>query len=109
MLTQSASQVRKREISMREIERVFRNRIISRDLWPAHFPDITRCDFCLWGRLKNAVSKTNPRILEELKCNIRDEINNINRGELQRVMRTFYKEVPKMYGLRRWKFHHLRQ
>ena len=29
--------------------------------------------------------KTNPRSLEELKRNIRDEINNIKRGELERV------------------------
>ena len=32
--------------------------------------------------------KTNPRTLEELKRNIRDEIN-ISRGELQRVMENF--------------------
>ena len=39
--------------------------------------------------------KTNPRTLEELKRNIRDEID-INRGELQRVMGNFierYKNV----------------
>ena len=41
-------------------------------------------------RLENAVYKTNPRTLEELKRNIRDEIN-INRGELQRVMGNFIK------------------
>ena len=41
------------------------------------------------GRLKNAVYKTNPRTLEELRHNIHDEINNINRGELQRVMGNF--------------------
>ena len=78
-LTQSASQVRRREISMREIERVFHDRIISSDLWPARSPDKSPCDFYLSGTLKNAVCKTNPRTLEELKRNIRDESININR------------------------------
>ena len=65
---------------MCEIGRVFHDRIISRDLWLAHSPDMTD-DFNLWHRLKNAVYKTNPCTLEELKRNIRDEIN-ISRGEL---------------------------
>ena len=64
---------------MREIERVFHGRIIRRDLWPARSPDMTPCDFYLWGRLKNAVYKTKPRTLEEVKRNICDEIN-ISRG-----------------------------
>ena len=56
VLIQSASQKRRRrEISMREIERVFHDRIISRDLWPVRSPDMTLCDFCLWDRLKNVV------------------------------------------------------
>ena len=72
---------------MREIERVFHDRIISGNLWPARSPDMTHYDFYLWDRLKNAVYKTNPRTLE--KRNIRDEMNNINRGKLQRVMGNF--------------------
>ena len=83
------------DISMRKTECVFHNRIISRNLWSARSPDITPCDFYLWGRLKNAVYKTNPRILEELKCNIRDEINIISRGELQHVMGDFIKRCQK--------------
>ena len=31
------------------------------------------CNFYLWGRLKNAVYKTNSHTLEELKRYIRDE------------------------------------
>ena len=42
-------------------------------------------NFRQWGRFKNAVYKTNPHTLEELKHNIRDGINNINRGELKHV------------------------
>ena len=65
---------------MREFERVFHDRIISRDLWPAPSHDMTTLRFLY---LKNAVYKTNSCTLEELKRNIRDEINNINRRELQ--------------------------
>ena len=74
---------------MHEIERVFHDRIIRRDIWPARSSDMTPCDFYLWGRLKNALYKTNPRTLEELKHNTRAEIKNMNRGELQRVMGNF--------------------
>ena len=79
---------------MREIERGFHDRIINRDLWLARSPDMTLCDFYLWDILKNAVYKTNPRTVEELKPNFSNEIN-INRGELQRVMRIFLKRCQK--------------
>ena len=89
LLTQSASQVR----------RLFEIRFLCVKI-PSHSPDVTPCNFYLWGRLKNAVYKTNPYTLEELKLNIRDEIN-INRGELQGVMGNFIKRCKKMYGQRR--------
>ena len=68
----------------------------------------TPCDFYLWGILKN-VCKTNPRILEELKRNIHDEINNINRGELQRVMENFIKRWQKWLDHEGGQLEHLRQ
>ena len=94
---------------MREIERVFHDRIISRDLWPTRSSDMIPCDFYLWGRLKNAVYRTNPRTLEELKRNIRDEINNISRGELQRIMGNFIKRCKKCMDNQGGQFHHLWQ
>ena len=47
LLIHSATQVRRREISMREIERVFHDTITIRDLWPACSPDMTPYDFYL--------------------------------------------------------------
>ena len=95
---------------MREIERVFHDRIISMDLSPARSPDMTpSCDFYLWGRLKNAVYKTIPRTLEELKRNIRDQCNNVNRGELQRVMGNFIKRCQKCMDKEGGQFQHLSQ
>ena len=97
------------DISMRKIEHVFHDRIINRDLWPACFPDMTPWDFYLWGRLKNAVYKTNPCTLEELKHNICDKINNINREELQRVMGNFIKRCQKCIDNEGGQFQHLHQ
>ena len=95
---------------MREIERVLRHRIISRDLWPARSPDMTPLAISIsGGRLKNVVYKINPRTLEELKHNIRNEINNINRGELQRVMINFIKRFQKWLDSEGGQFQHFRQ
>ena len=49
------------------------------------------CNFYLWGGLKNAVYKTNPCSQDELKHNIHDEINNIIREGLERIMGNFIK------------------
>ena len=77
---------------MGEIERVFQDRIISRDLWLDRSPDMTSPAISVSGiDWKNA--RTNLRTLEELKRNIRNEINNNYRGELQRVMGNFKRGV----------------
>jgi hypothetical protein len=52
--------------------------------WPLHSPELTPCDFCLWG-VKKSKSKTNPHTLEELSNDIRREIATIFRQELHRV------------------------
>ena len=41
--------------SMREIERYFQDRIISKKLWPPRSPDLTPADFFLCGLLKGKV------------------------------------------------------
>jgi len=38
--------------SMREIESIFQDRIISKNFWPPVSPDLTPADFFLWGLLK---------------------------------------------------------
>ena len=56
--------------------------------------------------IENVVYKINPRTLEELKRNIRDEIN-INRGEVQRVMGNFIKRYQKCMDNEGGQFQHL--
>jgi hypothetical protein len=56
--------------SMAAVRELFGNRVISRfgDIpWPPKSPDLSVCDFFLWGYLKNRVYTTRPRTLDELK------------------------------------------
>jgi len=47
--------------SMREIESFFfKERIISKNLWPPRPPDLTPADFFLWGLLKGKCTKIHP-------------------------------------------------
>ena len=68
---------------------IFGERIISRTSnfnWPPRSPDLTAPDCFLWGYLKGKVYVNKPRTIEELKTNIRDEINNITPEVLRKVM-----------------------
>jgi hypothetical protein len=42
------------------LEGVFGDRTVSRGLWPARSPDLTPCNFYLWGNLKDKVYRINP-------------------------------------------------
>lgn len=74
--------------SMDVIRAAFPNRVISRfgDVsWPPRSPDLSMCDFYLWGYLKSRVYDGMPRTLEQLKTAIRDRIEEINLVTLERV------------------------
>ena len=75
--------------SMAVLREHFPERLISirGDLeWPARSPDLSPCDFYLWGYLKSRVYVNRPRSLLDLKANIREEIGNIPADTLVRVM-----------------------
>jgi hypothetical protein len=42
--------------------------------WPPRSPDLTPCDFFLWGYLKAKVYEHRPQTLEALKETIRQEV-----------------------------------
>jgi len=46
-------------------------------IYNARSPDLSICDFFLWGYLKEKVFKHRPHTLEELKDRIREEIGAI--------------------------------
>ena len=62
------------------------NHIISKDLYPARSPDLTPPDFFLFGYIKSKVYANSPTTLEDLKANIRHEMQAVPREMLCRVM-----------------------
>jgi len=76
--------------SMAVLREMFPGRMISLrgDIsWPARSPDLTPCDYFLWGYLKAEVFKHRPRTLQALKDAIRLEVARITHDMLHRVMR----------------------
>lgn len=83
-------------VSMHLLNDVFPNRLISRNgaiPWPARSPDLSACDFFLWGYLKSKVFEQRPNTLDELKRNIRREIARIPQQMLRDVMNSFHRRL----------------
>ena len=56
--------------------------------WPARSPDLTTCDFFLWGYLKATVYARRPGTIEQLKEAIRQEVAAIPPAMTCKVMTT---------------------
>jgi hypothetical protein len=75
--------------SMAAVKRLFGDRIISRNAniaWPPRSPDLSVCDYFLWGHLKSVVYQTRPTNLAQLKTRIEENIANIPENTLRRAM-----------------------
>lgn len=46
--------------------------------WPPRSPDLTPCDFFLWGYVKEAVYQSHPQTLDELENRIRDAFEKVD-------------------------------
>lgn len=82
--------------SMDIVRRMFAGRLISRfgDVpWPPRSPDLSSCDFFLWGYLKERVYVHKPRTLLELKEAITEEVRAIDLELLARVMDNFRRRI----------------
>jgi len=80
---------------MTTVQNTFPGHLISRfgDVpWPPRSPDLSTCDFFLWGYLKLSVYAHKPRTLNDLKEAVRQEIRPIDRQLLARVMDDFLKK-----------------
>ena len=53
--------------------------------WPARSPDLTPCDFFLWGHIKAKVFSTPIESVDHLKERIRQEIRRVPRSMLSKV------------------------
>ena len=71
---------------------LFPNRLISRNgdvQWPPRSPDLSSCDYFLWGYLKSKVFETRPATIQDLKVWIQKEIRAITPAVLRRVSENF--------------------
>jgi len=94
---------------MRVLRQMFPNKVISRfgDIqWPPRWPDLSSCDYFLWGFLKEGVYAHKPRTLEDLKLAITEDINGIEQDLLTEVSDDFQTRMNicrEVYG------HHMRR
>jgi hypothetical protein len=86
------------------LEFKFGERLISRRTqrpWPPRSPDLSSCDFFLWGYLKSKVYANGLNSLQDLRRNIEQEIREISHEKRQKVMRNFVwrlQECVRMQG-----------
>ena len=64
---------------------------ITKQQWPPRSPDLNPCDYFLWGYLKSKVYKPLPKTLDDLKANIRREVEKINTSTLESTFLNFSK------------------
>jgi len=84
--------------SMDVLRPLFGDRLISRfanTTWPPRSPDLSICDYFLWGYLKARVYEHKPRTLDDLKEAIRVEVAQIDRAMLERVEANFQERLQK--------------
>ena len=57
--------------------------------WPARSPNLTPCDFFLWGYLKSKVYVTPPENMNQLRYRITEEVNQLkdDPGLIRRVVK----------------------
>jgi hypothetical protein len=73
-------------VSLQRVHDVFsEERTVSKNLWPPRSPDLTTCDFFLWGHLKSTVYESNPHTIQKLKDNINHAVAAIDITILHRV------------------------
>jgi hypothetical protein len=66
--------------------------------WPLRSPDLSPCDFFLWGYLKAEVFKHRPRTLDQLKEAIQEETEGIAPDVLVRVLENFQERLYMCIG-----------
>jgi len=74
---------------------------------PPPSPDLSTCDFYLWGYLKGKLYAYNAKTLEDLKENIRTEILRIDTAELHRVYDNMLQRAQKCIDVQGDHFQHL--
>ena len=55
--------------------------------WPARLPDLSACDYFLWGYLKSRIFISKPRTIAEVRQSIKEEVAAIPEQMTRRVMK----------------------
>ena len=72
------------------LSRKFPNGQIGKDgsmSWPTHSPNLSPCDYFLWGYLKDILYRNSQSSLEELNSNSTDAVHSIDTSILEKVLR----------------------
>jgi hypothetical protein len=85
---------------------VFRDKIISRGIWPAHSPHLNPCDFFFCGSLKDNIYNSEPW-LEKMKENILRKLQIFLQDSFKGLIRTSSDSVRKVYLEERQHLQHL--
>ncbi|GBN62098.1 hypothetical protein AVEN_238128-1 [Araneus ventricosus] len=95
---QDGARPHRTEKVFRFLDEYFGNRVIALDYpkftgtgmdWPPYSPDLTPCDYFLWGALKETVYGNHPSTLDELESAICVPCNSISVETSKDVMTNF--------------------
>jgi hypothetical protein len=78
--------------SVRPLQEVLNDRIISAGLWPSGSPDLSVRDFYLWVYLKGKVYRNTPRTADALQNEIWNVVASISADELQHISQEFLRK-----------------
>lgn len=79
--------------SLEFLREFYDDRLVSQGLWPARSPDLTPCDYFLFGHIKNNVFKNRLHTIDELQEAIEREIRNVTVDQLQNVFENMKRRV----------------
>ena len=61
--------------------------------WPPRSPDLTPCDFFLWGYIKSKVYVNHSNNIEKLKANTQNAFGEVTQEVLNKSMRSFQERL----------------
>jgi hypothetical protein len=67
--------------------------------WPARSPDLSACDYFLWGYLKAEVYTTRSRTIDDLKITIPNQISAIPENMVRRALGNLRARLKSVYAM----------
>jgi hypothetical protein len=87
--------------SMPAVKRLFGDRIISRNAniaWPPRSPDLSVCDYFLWGHLKSVVYQTRPKTLPSSRLRLKKTSPTFRRTHCAALCKIFRIDLLDVYS-----------